>query len=338
MLSRLHKNGWRLGLLVVLSCSPLLAAPALSPERLLAEGRVDDVIATLQTRINTAPDDAESYNLLCRAHMLLEDWDASIRACQKAVALKPANSRYHLWLGRAYGEKADHSNFLAAVGLAKKLRTEFETAVQLDPNDVEARSDLADFYLQAPGIIGGGKDKAETQAQQMAVLDPPQAHLVKARIAEKKGDPVTAENEYRAAIQVSGGKAGTWLGLAEFYRRSSRLDQMQDAIQHATSSQENQFVLVRAAQILVRSKREIPLAVQLVRRYLSSGTVEDAPAFKAHYLLGTLLEKQGNTQAAAEEYRAALSLAAGFAPARDALRRVNDHAVQTDSPAGSGTE
>jgi cytochrome c-type biogenesis protein CcmH/NrfG len=319
-------------------CSSLFAEPVPSPERLLAEGRVDAAIVNLQSRINTAPNDAASYNLLCRAHLLLEEWDAGIRACQKSVALEPGNSRYHLWLGRVYGEKADHSNFLSAASLAKKVRAEFETAVELDPNDVEARSDLAEYYLEAPGIMGGGKDKAENQAKQVASLDPPQSHLMKARICEKKGDLLTAENEYRAAIQAGGNKPGTWLALAEFYRRNGRFDQMQDAIQHVSSNQGGQFALVRAAEILVRAKQEIPLAAQLVRRYLAGGTVEDAPAFKAHYLLGTLLEKQGNQQAAAEEYRAALALASSFTPAQDALRRVTGQSLQAIATGGSSAE
>ena len=298
---------------------------------MLAQGRVDDVITTLQFKLNSTPD-AASYNLLCRAHLLVEDWDAAIHDCQKSVSLAPGNSRYHLWLGRAYGEKADHSSFWSAAGLAKKVQSEFETAVRLDPNDVEAHSDLAEYYLEAPGLMGGGKDKAATQANQMASLDLPEAHKMKARIAEKNGDFVIAEGEYRAAIQASGSRPGTWLNLAEFYRRRGRFDQMQEAIQSVSSNQNATqsatFPLMRAAEILVRAKREIPLAAQLVRRYLAGNTVEDAPAFKAHYLLGTLLESQGNRQAAAEEYRAALSLAANFAPARDALHRLNEGRVQ----------
>jgi TolA-binding protein len=51
--------------------------------------------------------------------------------------------------------------------------------------------------------------------------------------------------------------------------------------------------------------------------------VEEAPTFKAHYLLGTALEKQGDQQGAAEEYRAALSLAKEFSRAKEALNRLN---------------
>ena len=320
-----------LAAVAVLVCNPLFAAPSSSPDVLLAQGRVDDVIAVLQNKVTSSPD-AASFNLLCRAHMLLDNWDAGIPECQKAIALDPGNSRYHLWLGRVYGQKADHSSFWTAAGLAKKVRSEFETAVRLDPRDVEARSDLGEYYLEAPGIMGGGKDKAENEARQVSTLDPSQSHTMQARIAEKNGDLATAETEYRAAIQASGNKPGTWLGLAEFYRRHERFDQMQDAIQHVSSSSSSSFYLVRAAEVLVRAKREIPLAAQLVRRYLAGGkTDEDAPAFKAHYLLGTLLEKQGNRPGAADEYRAALSLAANFTPARDALRRIDGRFMQTSS-------
>jgi cytochrome c-type biogenesis protein CcmH/NrfG len=309
---------WFLGLVLT---SSLLAAQ-LSPAALLAAGRVDDAVVMLQGRIAAAPSDSESQNLLCRAYLTLANWDAAIGACQKAVALDPANSQYHLWLGRAYGEKAGHSSFLSATGLAKKLRSEFETAVRLDPNNVEARADLADFYVQAPGIIGGGTDKAAAQALQMAALDPAQAHLVRAHIAEKNGDRAAAEREFLAAIQTSGGKPGTWMNLAQFYRRTNRLDEMQDAILRAAAAQKSQHVLLAAAEVLIRTQRDLPAASNLLQRYLASETVEDAPAFKAHYLLGTLRERQGDTQAAAEEYRSALSLARNFSLAQDALKRV----------------
>ncbi len=78
-------------------------------------------------------------------------------------------------MGRSYGEKAEHSGLLAAVKLAKRVREEFETAVRLDPNNVEARADLAEFYMEAPAIMGGGRDKAEAQAQQLAIADPVKA-------------------------------------------------------------------------------------------------------------------------------------------------------------------
>jgi len=310
-------------LISVLLSSLSLAAD--SAPALLAAGRVDDAIRSLQQELNASPNDAATYNLLCRAYFSLSQWDRGIAACEKAVELAPDNSTYHLWLGRIYGEKADSSSFFTAAGLAKKVRNQFEQAVQLSPSSVDARTDLAEFYLEAPGIVGGGQDKARAQAATLARLDPAKAHWVNARIAEKKKDLAVAEREYRSAIDVSHGDASAWLNLALFNKHVGRLDQMEDAINHAASAQVNHpVVLVDAAETLIRTGRNFPVAIQLLRRYLSSSsTVEEAPAFKAHYLLGTALEKQGDRQAAAQEYRTALSMAKGFSRAQEALDRVS---------------
>lgn len=302
-----------------------LAVADLSAPALLAAGRADDAITTLRSKINTSPGDAEAHNLLCRAYFSMGDWDRGISACEKAVALDPNNSRFHLWLGRVYGEKADAANFLSGASLAGKVRNEFEAAVRLDANNVEARSDLGEFYLEAPGIVGGGRDKAEAQAQALAALDPSKAAYLKGRIAEKKKDFVTAEKEYRAAIEASHGSALTWFNLALFFRHRERWNDMEDAINHAVSAQvDRPEIIMESGEVLLRSGRNFPAAVQYLRRYLAlNSKVEEAPAFKAHYLLGTALEKQGDKQGAAQEYRAALSLARNFSRAQEALDRLN---------------
>jgi Flp pilus assembly protein TadD len=313
--------------ILVLWVALTAAAPARADDagHMLAAGQVDEAIATLQREINSSPSNAEAYNLLCRSHLTLGNWDRGIAACEKAVALEPNNSRYHLWLGRIYGEKADASNFFSAASLAGKTRREFERAVQLSPDSAEARTDLAEFYLEAPGIVGGGHDKARAQAEILAKLDPARAHWVNGRIAEKKKDSGTAEREYRAAIEVSHGDPNAWLNLGLFYRRAHRLDDMEDALNHAASAElKEPEVLVDAAETLNRAGRNFPQAIQLLRRYLASNSkVEAAPAFKAHYVLGSILEKQGDRDAAAQEYRAALALASGFSRAQEALNRLN---------------
>jgi len=312
-------------ILALLAALPRTAGAADNAPALLAAGRVDDAITTLRGELNLAPNDPQAHNLLCRAYFAVEDWDRAVAACQKAVELAPQNSMYHLWLGRAYGEKADASSFFSAAGLAKKVRTEFERAVELDPNNVDARTDLAEFYLEAPGIVGGGQDKARAQAAKLATQDAAKAHWINGRIAEKKKDFATAEQEYRAAIQTDKGSANAWLNLASFYRHTGRLDEMEKAINRTNAPPvTDPVVLVDAAETLIRAGRNFPGAIQLLRQYLASNsTVEEAPTFKAHYLLGTVLEKQGDKRAAAQEYSAALTLARNFSRAQDALNRVN---------------
>jgi hypothetical protein len=80
--------------------------------------------------------------------------------------------------------------------------------------------------------------------------------------------------------------------------------------------------LMDGGSILLRTGHNYALGIELVRKYLSGPTVEEGPAFKAHYILGQLLEKQGDRPAAAQQYRAALALAREYTRAQEALKRV----------------
>src|ERR1700682_5289351 len=299
------------------------ASIADSAKDMLAVGRIDEAIAELTSRISSAPADAESSNLLCRAYFALGDWDRAESFCRKAVSIRPDNSRFHLWLGRVYGEKADRANFLAAAGLAGKVRGEFERTVQFDPKNLDARLDLAEFYMGAPGIVGGGEQKAREQAQSIATLNPAREHWVYARIAEHKKDSATAQREYRQYIDLSKGDAEAWLNLALFFRRQKRFAEMEQAIVKLSQAPNPEpDVLWEASGMLERAGRSYPFASELLNRYLALGPVEKAPAFRAHYLRGALLEKQGDKAGAAREYRASLSLAHNYGIAQQALRRV----------------
>lgn len=292
---------------------------------LIADGRVDEAIAALHGQIASSPNDALAHNLLCRAYFSLGEWDNGVSECEKAVSLAPNNGQFHLWLGRTYGEKAARSSFMAAASLARKVRNEFEVAVHLSPKSVDARSDLAEFYLEAPGIVGGGRDKAEQQANTLAALDPGAAYWIKARIAEKHGDYATADYEYHQIIAASHGSASAWLNLGIYYKHRGQFDQMQEALQHVRSAPlDRTDALVDAADILIHTQRNLPEAAELLRAYLNSNSkVEQAPVFKVYYLLGLADEKLGDMQNAANQYKSALAMAREFRPAQEALERMS---------------
>jgi tetratricopeptide (TPR) repeat protein len=304
-------------ILVVLMTAPGAADPAAT--RLLSSGRMNEVVTALSAR-----EDAESLNLLSRAYFAMEHWDEAVKAGERAVTLEPESATYHLWLGREYGRKAGASNPFTAASMARKARNEFERAVQLDPASMPARLDLAQYYTEAPGFMGGGVDKARDQAAQVVRYDPGTAHLILARVASKEKNNAEAENQFRAAIQDARNQADMWLQLAAFYREQGRLDDMQKAVTTALS-QPNRLAesYFDAGNQLYLSRRDLAGAAQYLQKYLTSGElVESAPAFRAHYLLGQINEKMGQSGAAAAHYQASLALASGFVPARKALSHV----------------
>lgn len=298
------------------------ASSAALAKELLASGHVDEALEKLRQQTSAPNADAESFNLLCRVYFMMEEWDRGISACERARTLDPNSSLNFLWLGRAYGEKADRVGFLSAAGLAKKVRSSFERAVELSPGNWEARTDLAEFYLEAPSIVGGGKDKARQQADALMPLNPGMAHWVFGRIASKEKDMAAAEREYRAEIATTHSAARGWLDLASFLSHTNRLDEMEQALRKLESSPlDRADSLLDGARMLQRTGRDPALAVRLLRRYLAA-PVEEGPAFKAHDLLGQFLEKQGDLRGAADEFRAALGLYHNFTRAQQDLQRV----------------
>ncbi|HZD32431.1 MAG TPA: tetratricopeptide repeat protein [Candidatus Angelobacter sp.] len=295
------------------------ASAAGSPAQMIASASVDEAIRTL-----SGHNDAASLNLLSRAYYAVEQWDNAIAAGEKSVSQSPDNAMFHLWLGREYGGKAGAVNPLSAVSFAKKTKAEFEQAVKFDPANVQAHADLAEYYTDAPSIMGGGLDKAREQATQVAKYDEATSHWILAIIAEKGKSYSEAEGQLQQALKVAQNPAQYWMNLASFYRRRSRPDDMQKAISQALAQPNKPAeVYYNAASELFQAGRDFSSAVQYLKKYLSSGAmVEDAPAFRAHYVLGQIYEKMGNQPDAAAEYKASLALATGFAPASKALSRV----------------
>ena len=301
-----------------------LAGANVAPEDLLRAGKANDAQRMLDAAIQQNPNNAEAYNLLCRLNFQLEQWDNAQLMAEKSVGLAPENSNYHLWLGRAAGRKAETANPFVAWGLARKVRSEFERAVALDGNNFAARSDLAEYYMEAPGFLGGDKKKAREQADAIAKQDPALATYIYARLAEKQGS-AQAEQEYKRAISQSGNVSRYWIELAYYYRRAGRVADMEAAIAQAgRAPRQGSAPEYDGAYLLLRTNRNPNAAIEMLRRSVSdNASSEDAPAFRVHYMLGELLEKQGDHKAAAQEFRSALALASEFHPARDALTRVS---------------
>ncbi len=293
------------------------AAPA--SNQLLSSGQMNDAVAALASR-----DDAESLNLLSRVYFAMERWDDAVKYGERAVSLEPNNATYRLWLGREYGRKAEDSKAFSAAVNAKKAKNEFERAVQLDPSNVPARVDLAEYYTEAPGIMGGGVDKARDQAAQVAKYDSGMSHLILARVAQKQKQYPQAEAQFRLAIKQANNPADMWLQFAAFYRQQGRLDEIQTAVNSAMAQPNKKAEsYFDAAHELYLAGRDYPDAVQYLQKYLASGELaESAPAFRAHYLIGQLKEKMGQNSAAASEYQASVKLASGFVPAKSALGRL----------------
>jgi tetratricopeptide (TPR) repeat protein len=282
----------------------------------LQAGEADKALGLL----NGQPDSAEARNLKCRVFFMIEHFADAAAECEQAVRLAPQNSDNHLWYGRALGERAENATFVSAYSLARRAREEFEQAVNLDAKNVDALADLGEFYTAAPGVVGGGNDKAEALLTLLDKVDAEHAHQLRGRIAESSKDYAAAEREYRQAISASDHPAFPWMSLGSFYRKRGRWDDMQTAVQNgykaALRDKTAGVALYNGASILMRGGRNLALAAEMLERYLADySKSEEAPAFVAHTLLAHLKSQLGDASAASRERAAALQLAHDYKPA-----------------------
>jgi tetratricopeptide (TPR) repeat protein len=267
------------------------------------------------------PQEAQAHLLLCRAFYAEEMADYAVTECEAAMTTLGGNSQAQDWMGRAYGLKADHSGPLQGYKLAGKVKTAFETAVQLDAKNGEAVNDLSEYYVGAPSLLGGGVDRAKALANQSEAHLPQQAHRIRALVAEKERDFGEAEREFRAAVGVAG-RADAWTDLGHYYFRRDDPEHALEALHHALAADTmNDASLVDVASILINMRREPEVAEQALRTYLaSSAKSDDAPAFRAYMYLGQLKESGGDKTSAEMAYKSALALAKDYAPARRAVQ------------------
>jgi tetratricopeptide (TPR) repeat protein len=135
--------------------------------------------------------------------------EEAVKQAQQCVTARADDARCQLVLGKALGSKAMNSGMMSAMAYAGDIRNAFKKAVELDPRNLDARFSLLQYYIMAPGIVGGGTGKAENLAAQTAAVNPEAAKLMQARL------DIAADNLARAEVAAAAIRAGNDDELAE---------------------------------------------------------------------------------------------------------------------------
>ena len=231
--------------------------------------------------------DAAAYLLSGKNYFMLGDYKKATEFFEKALALSPTNSEYELWLGRAWGRRAETGGWLTAGFNASKARQCFEKAVALDPRNHEAKNDLFDFYLNAPGFLGGGMDKAEAIAKSIATERPPESEFEEAQIADRRKDYAAAEAHLRRAMELAPSEAGRIVDLARYVAKRGRLAESDALFEQARKlAPSKPTVAFAEARVDIENHRNLEQARGLLEGYLhASLTPDDPPRQEAEKLL-----------------------------------------------------
>lgn len=230
---------------------------------------------------------ADAYLLSGKNYFMLGDYKRAAEFFEKAVAISPANSDYELWLGRAWGRRAETGGWLVAGFNASKARQCFEKAVALDPRNHEAKNDLFDFYLNAPGFLGGGMEKAEAIAKSIAGERPPESEFEEAQLADRRKDYAAAEVHLRRAMELAPAEPGRVVDLARYVAKRGRFSESDVLFEQAGKLAHNKpTVALAEARVDIENHRNLERARGLLEAYLhASLTPDDPPRQEAEKLL-----------------------------------------------------
>jgi len=234
--------------------------------------------------------DAAVLQLMGQNLFMLGQYKKATESLEKAEALDPNNPKLAHWLGRVYGRRAETANPFSAPGWATKTRQMFEKAVDLDPTDKDALGDLLDYYIDAPGFLGGGLQKAEALARMILEQDPAEGHYAEGLVAEHKKEYDTAEQHFRRAAELAPRQVGRVLVLARYLANHDRVKESDALFERAARmSPNNPRVVFDRAQTYIHEHRDLDQARKLLEHYLQMPlTPDDPPRERAHSLLKEL--------------------------------------------------
>ena len=225
--------------------------------------------------------DGAAACLVGQSYLMLGNAGKAVEFLNKAVVLEPSSAVYEVWLGRAYGRKAELDFPLVAPHDASRARASLERALELDPANIDATDDLFEFYLQAPGFLGGGFDKAATMSEKIALRDAAEGDFARARLAEARKDYSTAEALLRRAVELAPKQPRRLLDLAVFLSKRGRYAESDAAFGEARKfAPQEPRVLFREASTYIQENRKPEEARELLKEYLSAKLGPDDPSKK----------------------------------------------------------
>jgi tetratricopeptide (TPR) repeat protein len=256
----------------------LWAAPAdlRKAEALYQQTRYQEALRAVQPLLEKQSD---ALLLAGRAAYGMAEYRSAAEYFEKFIQREPSSSTGYHWLGRSYGRRAETSFPVSAPRYASKARQSFEKAVELNPANGEALNDLFDYYLHAPGFLGGGLDKAQALLPRIKALDVAEHEFALANLKEARKDFQGAEKHLRRAVELAPKSVGRILDVAVFLARRGRYSDSVTCLGEAQKiAPKHPQVLFQTARTYIEAKQNLPAARALLEEYLHSPLNPDLPA------------------------------------------------------------
>ncbi len=276
--------------LAFFTAATAVAGPLEEAIELYQAKKYPDAGAALQKLTTAEPKNAAAayyYGMTLRRRGDDKALEEAVLWLAKAVELAPANATYLADFG---GSCLQLANKKSSISAANRGRDAMIKAIELAPDNLDAREGLMQFYAQAPFFVGGSMSKALVQAEEIRKRDALRGlnAVITVKVADKKYAEATA--------------------LCEA---------------HLKTSPDYYPALYQIGRLASTSGENLDRGLVVLRRCLELTPPPNQPGHAgAHYRIGLILEKKGDKPAARAAYETALTLEPNLKAATDALAKL----------------
>lgn len=253
------------------------------------------------------PNDKKTVEYLGDIAAYSKDWDVAIGYYENLLKQDDTNANYHFKYGGALGLKALTLSKIRALTYIGEVREHLEKAASLDPNHIEARWALVEYYIQLPGIIGGSEKKSLEFAEQLYTISPVDGYLAKGYIAEYGKRPKDAEKYYKHAILI-GGSPTTYNKLTNLYENNNQPEQAIDTASKSLKLHKRNQLNYQIGKITADYNLDSEFGISCLKAYIQNYKIQDGvPKDWAYYRLAQIYKNEGNKSLALQWIDKALS-------------------------------
>ena len=292
--------------------------------RLFEAGRFTEAKTVFEPAFRSNAADAAAAFYLGRIATEGRRHDRAADYFESATKLEPKNSTYFLWLGRAYGRQAQVANVLRQPGLAKKAKGAWERAIELDADNLDARSDLIQYYVQAPGFLGGSSAKALEQAEEIRKRNALRGYLELGGLYERERKLDDAEQAYLGAAKENSDRHVGEYRLGLFYQNTGAYDKAFDLFEAMVVANPTEVgALFQIGKTGALSGQRLERSEEVLKAYLQTTPGPNDPSLAAaHWRLGLVHQWRRDREQAKAEYEIARRLDPTFKPATESLKKL----------------
>ena len=334
----------------------VLNAAAQTPEQLIKQGRWKRAKPLIEAGLAAKPNDATLLYLMARLKEVSGDLDAARSFAEKAVAAAPT-AEHHFQLASIIGQIASKVSLFKQMSYAGQMKKEMAASLAADPKYVNAHYLQMQFYKEAPGIAGGGMDKARAEAAEIAKIDAAWGYIAQADLAAKEkrtadipelyhkahdANPTQIETAFQWCNNLAGqkkwpeaekcardllaaepGRTAPFSLLAYVYVNQARWDEADQILAEAEKAIPDNlspyFTAGTASTVVTAYDR----SERYLRKYMSQEPEPTAQKLsRAHWRLGLAFEKAGRKADAVKEIELANQLEPSFEAAQKDLKRL----------------